>query len=96
MSLFLIIPIKMSKVLFSALLRYNCQNMNTIHQAGETRLVQKFVIFAKIKDRWTFLFSFVRVEQVYEGNKWLFNRFITDDSVLSKELETEIKRARGN
>jgi len=42
------------------------------------------------------MFSFVQTEQIYDGEKWLFNRYITDESVLSKELELEIKRARGN
>lgn len=42
------------------------------------------------------MFSFVRTEQIYDGKKWLFNRYITDDSILSKELELEIKRARGH
>lgn len=74
----------------------NSRKRDGIQQPGKTRIVRKFVICSKIKNRWIFMFSFVRTEQIYDGKKWLFNRYITDDSILSKELELEIKRARGH
>ncbi|PTM02002.1 MAG: hypothetical protein DA405_13240 [Bacteroidetes bacterium] len=74
----------------------NARKGEKTHLSGETRIVKKFVIFSKIKNNWIFMFSFVQTEQIYDGEKWLFNRYITDESVLSKELELEIKRARGN
>lgn len=59
--------------------------MTKIYQAGKTRTVNRFLIFGKKNNRWMFIFSVVKIEQIYDGKKWRFNRYILEQSTLQKE-----------
>tara|TARA_R110002050_G_scaffold169566_1_gene301330 strand:+ start:988 stop:1206 length:219 start_codon:yes stop_codon:yes gene_type:complete len=68
--------------------------MKKMNEAGKIRIKSKFLFFKKIKNRWHFIFSFVRVEQIYDGRKWLFNRIITHENVLTKSSDSDKQSER--
>lgn len=69
--------------------------MKKIHQAGAIRIKSKFLFFKKIGKRRLIVFNFVKVEQIYDGKKWLFNRMITEENVFNQVTDEKSERLLG-